>query len=118
MAVTAAEQRTLTRIQLTYFLRVFDEEGNLLGHIADITTEGMRIVGEEHIEPGRPFNLWMEFPLDDNQREQILLQTESCWSTPDVNPQFYNSGFHLIDPPRTAVRRIREVIDDFTMTAV
>jgi len=109
------DQRRLDRIKITYYLRVFDVGTDaMLGHVADITTEGMMIVSERPIPQNRKYRLWMEFPGKDHHNERAELEAESVWSRQDLNPNFYDSGFRLINPSREALNRIRDLIEQFT----
>lgn len=114
MAVNFSEQRRLNRIHIVYYLRVFDADGRLLGHVGDVSPDGMRVIGEHALDAGRTLDLHMEFPLSGHRREWVALRAECRWSRRDVNPDFYNSGFRLIDPSAAAVARIRELIDEFS----
>jgi hypothetical protein len=109
------DQRRIKRIKITYYLRVFDAgTDGMLGHVADITTEGMMVVGERAIPQNRRYRLWMEFAGKDHHNERVELEAESVWSRQDLNPKFHNSGFRLIEPSREAINRIRDLIDQFT----
>ena len=49
--LSPAEKRQLERRHLLYYLRMWDASHNkLLGHLADVSTEGFLLVGEEKIE--------------------------------------------------------------------
>ena len=111
-----SEQRSLSRIKITYYLRVFDNETEtLLGHVGDINLDGLMLIGESPIETHRIYSLRMEIPGSGHKNEHISLEAESAWSRQDANPDFYDTGFRLIDPTPNSVRMIRELIDDFTL---
>ena len=55
------EQRGLKRQLLRYYLWVFNiKDNSLIGHVGDITTEGIMLVSKEIIEVGRIIQLRME----------------------------------------------------------
>ena len=55
------DSRSLKRRHLIYYLRVFDRNTDkLFGHIVDITTEGVMMIGEKAIETNTVYQLRME----------------------------------------------------------
>ena len=62
----AEEGRALNRRHLIYyFLEVNDiGSGELLGHLVDITTKGIKLVSKHPIETGKKFKLQMLLPED------------------------------------------------------
>lgn len=112
----SSNQRRLSRIKITYYLRVFDaDDDRLVGHVADISVEGMMLVSDRPIPTDRRFHLWMEIPGEGHERERVYIEADSVWSRQDANPDFYDIGFSLVDPPRPVVRRITDLIDQFTL---
>ena len=112
------DQRKLRRLHIVCYLRVFDREsGELVGHIADISTGGMMLVGDREIELDRDHKLVMELPIEGNQRTKVRLTAHSVWSRLDANPDFHNTGFKLKRPSVRAVQRIKELIDEFVRHA-
>ena len=46
----------MKRRQLVYYLKLYDEEsGELVGNVVDITTRGCKIISEEPLPAGNPF---------------------------------------------------------------
>ena len=112
------EQRKLRRLHIVCYLRVFDREsGELVGHIADISTAGMMLVSDRPLELDCDHKLVMELPLEGNKRAKVLLTARSVWSRVDANPDFFNTGFKLKRPSARAVQRIKGLIDEFTRRA-
>lgn len=107
------ENRHLTRWRLIYYLRVFERDsGKLLGHVVDITVEGMMLVSAEPIEIGRDFDVHMALPAPDGTPREIAFRVHSLWKGEDVNTDFHDTGFRLVDPSEDAILAIREVIED------
>ncbi|MEW6595355.1 MAG: PilZ domain-containing protein [Thermodesulfobacteriota bacterium] len=91
------ESRALERRHLIYYLEVHDDTtGGLLGHLVDITTEGIKLVSKEPIEKGRLFRLRMRLPEDYFDEKTLRFEAKSLWSSNDVNPDFYDTGFSVI----------------------
>ncbi len=109
------ENRSLKRWHLIYYLRVFDQDtDSLLGHLVDITTEGMKMVSEKPILTEKEFRIRMEVPLKSSSAEEVSLNAHSLWCSKDANPDFYATGFRLINPERAVINIIRALIDELS----
>ena len=75
------EKRRLKRWHLIYHLRIYDQQtDSLVGHVVDITTEGLRVVSEWPIPTGRDFQLWMDLPDNDSAgTTRIWFRARSLW---------------------------------------
>lgn len=105
------KNRVQKRSHLLYYLRVYDREDNrLLGHLVDITTEGLMLLSEAPLETGRSYSLRMEWPMESGEKGEILLEAESLWSRNDVNNDFYDTGFRLIASAPEQTRQIKRII--------
>lgn len=103
------ETRSLKRRHLIYYLEVYDDDtGNLLGHLVDITTEGLKLVSKERIEKNRVFKMRMTLPEGYFEEKELHFQAKSLWSSNDVNPDFYDTGFTVPD----VEARTRDIIID------
>ena len=81
------EQRRLKRWQLVNYLRVFDAvSGELLGHLMDLTEEGIMLLCNQTLPCGQKFQLRME-RLSDGEFSNIRLTAKSLWSKPDKDPK-------------------------------
>ncbi len=88
--------RTLKRRHLIYYLEVYDEDsGELLGHLVDITTRGIKLVSKQAIPTDREFNMLMTLPEGYFKDYLIHFQGRALWSGNDVNPDFYDTGFEV-----------------------
>ncbi len=110
----AGEQRKVKRSHLIYYLRVFDREsGNLLGHLVNITPDGIMLVGESPVEAGRQFQLRMQLKSIMGGKNHIDFEAESLWSNNDINPDFFDSGFKLLKIDSSDQVIIQELINDY-----
>lgn len=106
-------KRSQERWNLVRYLRVTKAENNeTIGHLVDVTTEGMMLISENSIPLHQTFNLRMEIPTEDNIPQTIALTAESLWTKKDVNPAFHDTGFRLINPSKRAVNAITKLIED------
>ena len=110
------EKRRLKRRHLIYYLRVFFRKTDqLIGHLVDITTEGIKLISEESIETNASFELNMSLPKEIQGSKQIAFDAESMWCKKDVNPDFYITGLKLINVSRKDIQIIERLIRDFSM---
>ncbi|HEX7557364.1 MAG TPA: PilZ domain-containing protein, partial [Leptolinea sp.] len=88
-----AEKRKYDRIHLIHFLRLFDRKtGELIGNLVDLTDEGLQLICENVIEPGKLLEIRMEFPeLVDGEKE-VMLNAEAVWCDHQRDPDLYSVG--------------------------
>jgi len=107
-------RRTIRRRHLIYYLRVWNTDTKeLLGHVVDITTEGLMLVSDQPIELNKHFNLEMQWQGDDGEVKSIYFEAESRWEDKDINTSFCDTGFKILDQSAEILTPIREVIDEY-----
>lgn len=90
-------KRKLKRRHLIYYLRVFQRGNNaLIGHMVDVTREGIMIMSEEPIEADKDFEFRMDLPAEIWGKKFIDFDARSLWCRKDANPDFYNTGFTML----------------------
>ena len=108
----AEDARGLRRRHLIFYLEVFDDtSGTLLGHLVDITTKGIKLVSKEPIAVGKSFTMRMRLPEDRFEGRTLCFQGTSRWSSNDVNPDFYDTGFQTEGLDRDTVDTIHDLIE-------
>ena len=92
------ELRSQKRRHLIYNLEVFDQAtGKLLGHLVDLTVNGMKLISKESIAPGQTFSLRMIVPEEYCPEGGVNFSATSTFSAQDINPDFYATGFTTLD---------------------
>ena len=90
------DKRQLKRAHLIYYLRIFDTDTGInIGHLVDITTQGIMIISEEPLPSGKDFSFRMQLPATITGREEINFKAHCLWCKKDFNPDFYVSGFQI-----------------------
>ncbi len=111
-----AEKRRFKRRHLIYYLRVFFRKNDqLIGHLVDITTKGIKLIREEPIETNASFPLKMILPKEIQRTRQKAFDAESMWCKKDINPDFYITGLKLINVSQKDIQIIKRLILDFSM---
>jgi len=107
-------RRTIRRRHLIYYLRAWDMAKNeVLGHIVDITTEGIMLISDQQIELNKPYELEIRWNDAEGEGKKICFKTESRWSSLDINTSFYDTGFQLLDADSDVLDPIHELIDEY-----
>jgi hypothetical protein len=108
------EKRRLKRSHLIYYLRVFNcHNDQVLGHLVDITTEGAMLIHDAAIPTGMHYQLRMMLPAEIFGRDHLDFEAESLWSKRDVNPDFYDTGFRLLNVAARDAAVISRLIDEY-----
>jgi len=108
------ELRKLKRRHLIYYLRTFDRNsGEILGHLVDITIEGMMLISEIPLETPKLHHLRMKLPSAIQGSCNIEFDCDSVWSRPDMNPEFYNTGFRIRSIDAVEAERIQQLIYEY-----
>jgi hypothetical protein len=108
------ERRGLKRRHLLYYLRVFDQStGRQIGHLVDITKEGMMVMSERPIRPGRTLSLRMMLPEEVSKEAAVEFEATSLWTGQDINPEFYDTGFKVTNITRRQLAMLETLIEDY-----
>ena len=108
------ERRRLRRRHLIYYLRVFDRNNDaLIGHLIDITSEGAMLISEDPIETNTIFQSRMVLPEEKQGSREITFDARSVWCKKDINPDYYATGFQLLNAAPQDVEVIEWLIEKF-----
>jgi len=109
------EARTLKRWHPIYYLRVADRKTNkMIGRVVDITTEGIRLVSDKPIKIDKTYRLKMNLPSVRKSGMEINFDASSVWSSKDINPDFFSTGFQMIRLSEKARQEIEYLIRDIS----
>ncbi|MBI9046018.1 MAG: PilZ domain-containing protein [Anaerolineaceae bacterium] len=103
--------RSLRRRHLIYYLRVFDlHSGKLMGHLVDITTEGVMLISEYPSEVGLELKMRMVLPFEILDKNELVFDATCVWCKKDINPDFYAMGFQILEIPQEDLHIIEDLI--------
>jgi hypothetical protein len=92
------ERRQLERRHIMFYSRVFDRKtGKLLGYLGNITTGGIMIISDESLNCEVDYKLRLDLPEDFYGKSILNLDAHSLWCQPDIDPNFFNTGFRIDD---------------------
>jgi hypothetical protein len=108
------DRRKLKRRHLIYYSRVYDRAtGKLMGHLMDITPEGIKLISEEPIPNNIQFQFRMDLPEDIIAKPYMFFDALSVWCAPDINPDFYNTGFRVFNMNSKDAELIDHMIEEY-----
>lgn len=95
----AMERRKLNRRNFSYYMRVMDETtGELVGHLADISTGGFKLDCRQPVPLNRDFALRVDLTSEVANKTHMVFAARSKWCQPDrYDPSAYNVGFQIIN---------------------
>ena len=111
----ADDRRTMKRRHLIFYLRVWDRaSGEVIGHVVDITTEGIMLIGEQELPLHKQFDLEIRWRKPGSEEDQAIgFRAETMWSSPDVNKAFRDTGLRLLDDGEEVLEPIRQLIKHY-----
>jgi hypothetical protein len=108
------DRRTIKRRHLIFYLRVWELDGNrLLGHVVDITPEGLMLISEQPIATGQEYALEVRLPDTDGNLESMRFRAICRWSDNDVNSDFYDSGFEFLEKRPEDIETLRTLVEEY-----
>ncbi|MBE9521361.1 MAG: PilZ domain-containing protein [Proteobacteria bacterium] len=111
------EKRKHKRVNLIYYLEIYDNRTDKhLGHLVDITPEGLMMISEKEMEAGAEFHLRMLLPETAYGKKAISFKANSCWVKKDMNPAFFASGYQIVDIGPVESKTITSLIDNYAFS--
>jgi hypothetical protein len=93
------ERRKLDRREFSQYMRMMDEQtGELVGHLADISTGGFKLLSNHTITPNVEFLLHMDLMAGMADKDHIVFVARSKWCQKDqFDPRLFNVGFQIVE---------------------
>ena len=109
--LSGIDERNQERWLLVNNLRVFNAENNkILGHLMNVTTEGIMIISEHPLAVDTEFQLKMAIPIG-NATTDIELDARSIWTKADDDPHFYKTGLQFTLCSEESIQAISTLIE-------
>jgi hypothetical protein len=88
------ENRTLKRKNFISYQEVLSlDQGTKLGQLLDISTDGMRLLGQQQFTPEKHYSCRMVLNAEILGRSNILFDATCVWTRPDQTRHFFEAGF-------------------------
>jgi len=94
-----AERRKIGRRNFSYYMRLMNENtGELVGHLADISTGGFKMEALKPIQPNMDFRFRIELSSEVANYPFMVFGARSKWCQMDhIDKSLYNVGFQITD---------------------
>jgi hypothetical protein len=91
------EKRKLARRTFSYYMRVMNEvNGQLVGHLSDISTGGFKLDSKNAIPTNKDFRLRIELNNEVADKAFMVFSARSKWCSADpLDPTAYSVGFQI-----------------------
>lgn len=92
-----SEKRKLVRRTFSYYMRVLNEvNGQLVGHLSDISTGGFKLDSQDSIPANKDFRLRIELNSEVADKPFMVFNARSKWCSADpVDPTAFSVGFQI-----------------------
>ena len=93
------ERRKLDRRYFSNYMRVMSEHtGELIGHLADISTGGFKLESKTPINENVEFLMRMDLTSEVSDKDHFVFVARSRWrQRHPIDPTLYNVGFQIIE---------------------
>ena len=109
--LSGIDERNQERWLLVNNLRVFNAENNaILGHLVNVTTEGIMLISEKSLAVDTEFQLKMSVPTG-GETTEIQLHARSIWTKADHDPHFYKTGLQFTQCSEQSMNAISALIE-------
>lgn len=88
--------------QAPNFFAVYNNDtGELLGHLADLSASGMKLINTAAITTNQSFRIRIDLPREVNGREEINVTARTVWCNPHPHGGLFDIGLHFEEVSRT-----------------
>ena len=109
------ERRKLKRRSLAYYMLVLDADTReMLGHLVDITPQGLMMDSQKPFPLENDFRLRLDTMPEVADKGYIKFTARSKWCLPDaVEPYLFDIGFSIIDIAQHDAEIIRHIAEKY-----
>lgn len=109
------DQRKLKRLHVVSYLKITQQlTDETIGHVVDITTEGMRLCGDQPIMPNKTYRFKMILPDIPRDKNEICFEANVIWCEKDKVFDIYDAGIQLVKVSPPELELIEEFIHKAT----
>ena len=93
-----AERRTVPRQKFQLYMRVLDDDTQkILGHMVDVSADGLQLETSVELPIGNDFYLRVELTPELADRPYMVFVAKSRWCKPGNIPFLFYTGFQIIE---------------------
>jgi hypothetical protein len=68
-------------------------DDGFIGYLADISSEGIRVLSKKSFSEGTILKIRVELPEEIKGSDQLIIEAKNIWCEPDTNPEYNQIGF-------------------------
>jgi len=110
------ERRKTKRRSISYYLRIIDSGTNqIIGHLADITLQGLKVDSQKAIQVPKMYRLRIYSTADVSDKDYIEFDASARWCHVDpLEPGLFVIGFEIIkiDPHEKGI--VQRIVDKYS----
>jgi len=84
-----------------------------LGYLLNITPDGAMILSEKPLEVDWEVVLHIELPEGLSELRELVIPARSRWCQPDINPEFYDTGFVFLTTTEEYTEIILKLVEEY-----
>jgi hypothetical protein len=109
-------RRSTKRRSISYYLRIIDSESKkLIGHLADITLQGLKIDSQAQLPVNKNYRLRINTTTDVAEKDYIEFEACTKWCKIDpIQPGIFNVGFEIILIDPTDADIIQRIVNKYS----
>jgi hypothetical protein len=111
-----AERRKTKRRSISYYMRIMDaSENEMIGHLSDITLQGLKVDSQKPIPVGKDYRLRIHTTADVADKDSIEFIAGVRWCEKDpLDPGLYDIGFQIIKIAPHDADIIQHIVDKYS----
>lgn len=107
-------QRKFKRHSLISDLEILESDTNrLLGHLLDISLEGLLLISDAPIPVGMQMRLRIVLPKYIFNESHLDIEAKSVRCSPDINRDYFDTGFQFLNIDPQYQQQIKSLIDEY-----
>lgn len=111
-----AERRKVDRRSISYYLRIIDAGAKeMIGHLADITLEGLRMDSQKTLPVEKEYRLRINTTEDVADKDFIEFTACTRWCQPDpLEPGLFEIGFEILKISPHDAEIVRHIMEKYS----
>jgi hypothetical protein len=111
-----AERRKTERRSISYYMRIIDSGANeMIGHLADITVEGLKMDSQKPLPANKEYRLRINTTADVADKDSIEFTASTRWCRPDpLQTGLYEVGFEILKISALDSTIVQRIVDKYS----
>ncbi len=111
--------RNSERRTFSYYMPAYDNRTEkILGHVADISAQGLRLDSQEQLPTNHKFEVRLELTGDMSVSPFMIFLAITRWCRPDeITPNVYNVGFEILEMHPEDIETYQRLIAQYSTTS-